>query len=159
MTGFSRMIDSVGGVVIDVQQRIADPQHNLYLDPGVIFMDGDQALRYVRSRFGVGNNDFERAARQQQVIAAVRNQLAESNLLIALPGLLDAVQSTIATDVPQDRIPDLVQAIQDADLASLKRAVIQPPDYVTPATGAGGAYVLIPDLELIRELGQGLLCG
>lgn len=44
-------------------------------------------------------------------------------------------------------------------MASLERAVIQPPDYVTPATGADGAYILLPDLARIRELGRELLGG
>lgn len=159
MAGFQHVIDAIGGVVVDVELAVADPQHNLYLDPGPIFMDGELALTYVRSRFGVGNNDFVRAGRQQQVITAVRNKLTEASLLLTLPGLLDAVQATIATDVPQDRIPELAQAIQDADMASLERAVIQPPDYVTPATGADGAYILLPDLARIRELGRELLGG
>lgn len=157
MVGFQRMIDAVGGVVVNVEERVADPFSNLYLEPGREFMDGELALRFVRSRHGAGNDDFVRAGRQQQVIAAVRNKLTESNLLVALPGLLDAVKTTIATDVPQDRIADLAQAIQDADMGALRREVIQPPKYVTPATGAGGAYILIPDFEAIRELGQELL--
>jgi polyisoprenyl-teichoic acid--peptidoglycan teichoic acid transferase len=157
MVGFQRMIDAVGGVVVNVEQAVADPRSDLFLEPGPVFMDGELALRFVRSRYGAGNDDFVRADRQQQLIAALRNTLAQSNLLVELPGLLDAVQSTIASDVPQDRIPDLAQAIQNVDMGSLEREVIQPPLYVTPATGAGGAYILIPDLDAIRDLGQELL--
>lgn len=157
MAGFRQVIDAVGGVVVDVEPAVADPQHDLYLDVGPTFMDGQLALTFVRSRYGPGNDDFVRAARQQEVVTAVRNKLAGANLLISLPGLLDAVQATIATDVPQDRIPQLAQAIQDADMANLERAVVQPPEYVTPATGADGAYILLPDLDSIRELGQRLM--
>lgn len=157
MTGFRQVIDAVGGVEVNVEVPVADPQHNLYLEPGPIYMDGTLALTYVRSRFGVGNNDFVRAGRQQEVIAAVRSKLTATNLFTALPGLLNAVQSTIATDVPSDRVPDLAELVQNADTGSMERAVIEPPEYVTPATGAGGAYILVPDLDAIRQLGQRLL--
>jgi anionic cell wall polymer biosynthesis LytR-Cps2A-Psr (LCP) family protein len=104
----------------------------------------------------VGNNDFVRATRQQQVLTAVRDKLTQTNLLTTLPSLLDAVQDTVATDVPSDRIPQLAEIVQNADMANVRRAVIEPPLYVTPATGANGAYVLIPDLEAIRMLAQEL---
>lgn len=157
MAGFEQTINAVGGVEIIVDRPIADPQLNFYLDPGLTFMDGAVALQYARSRYGPGDDDFVRAARQQQLLTAVRDRLTSANLLATLPGLLDAVKNLIATDVPSDRIPELAEAIQDADMANVDRVVIQPPRYVTPATGADGAYVLLPDLELIRELGQDLL--
>ena len=157
MAGFRQVIDAIGGVEVAVGTAVADPVHNVYLDSGRVFMDGELALRYVRSRFGVGNNDFVRAGRQQEVIAAVRAKLTATNVITALPGLLNAVQSTIATDVPSDRIPELAELAQNADMGSVERAVIDPPQYVTPATGAGGAYILVPDLDAIRALGQMLL--
>lgn len=36
-----------------------------------VHLDGQRALMYVRSRYGLGNNDFVRARRQQQVIRAL----------------------------------------------------------------------------------------
>jgi polyisoprenyl-teichoic acid--peptidoglycan teichoic acid transferase len=157
MAGFQHLIDAIGGVVVDVSPRVADPVHNLYLEPGRMFMDGQLALTYVRSRYGTGNDDFVRTARQQQVLTAVRDKLTAGNLVLSLPSILDAIQSTIATDVPQDRIAELAQAIQDASATNIERAVLQPPEYVTPATGADGAYILLPDLDAIRELGQRLI--
>lgn len=157
MAGFRQVIDSIGGVTVDVDAPVADTHHQLFLDAGPTFMDGELALTYVRSRFGVGNNDFVRAGRQQQLIAAVQDKLSAANLVVALPGLLDAVQDTIATDVPEERIPALAALIQRADFADVERQVIQPPAYVTPATGIGGAYILLPDLAAIRELGESLM--
>lgn len=159
MAGFEQVIDSIGGVEVVVETAIADEFVNLYLQPGPVFMDGELALRYVRSRHGAGNNDFVRADRQQQVLAAIRAKLTQANLLTALPGLLDAVQNTIATDVPSDRIPELAAAVQAADMADVKQVVIQPPDQVTPATAADGAYVLLPNLANIRQLARQLMGG
>jgi anionic cell wall polymer biosynthesis LytR-Cps2A-Psr (LCP) family protein len=122
-------------------------------------MDGHLALAFVRSRKGSGDSDFTRADRQQQLLEAVRAKLTAGNLLLALPGLLDAVKNTIATDVPSGRLAELAAAVQRADMSQLQRIVLQPPEYmrVNPFSSAG--YILIPDLEAIRAIGEALLSG
>jgi LCP family protein required for cell wall assembly len=164
LIGFKQAVDAIGGVTINVTRAISDPTYNdefgnkvgYFIGPGLHPMNGHQALAYVRSRKGIGDNDFTRAARQQQLLAAVRAKLTAGNLLTALPGLLDAVKTTISTDVPTDQISVLAQAVQDANVANLQRAVIQPP-LVHSATGPGGAYILVPDFAAILELGQRLM--
>jgi LCP family protein required for cell wall assembly len=159
MAGFKQVVDAIGGVEMNLARPVADPSIGWSIPAGPIVMNGDTALRFVRARHAVGDDDFVRAGRQQQLLTAVREKLTRTNLLTALPGFLDAVKSTIATDVPSDQMPILAQAIQDADVGRLEQAVIEPPEYVTPATGDNGAYVLIPDLAKIRELGQKLMGG
>lgn len=159
MAGFRQVIDAIGGVEVTLERPVEDPSIGWSLPAGPTVMDGETALRFVRARYGAGDNDFVRAARQQQLLTAVAVKLTRANVLTALPGLLDAVKVTVATDVPSSRMPMLAQAIQDADVGRLERAVIEPPDYVTPATGNNGAYVLIPNLARIRELGRELMGG
>lgn len=163
--GFKEAVDAIGGVDVQVERAVADPHYyneydaltGFYIEPGPHHMDGSTALAFVRSRQGEGDNDFTRAARQQQMLEALRQKLTAGSLLANLPGLLDAVRNTIATDVPQDRFPQLARAVQEADISRLEQAVLEPPEYVTPATGPGGAYVLIPDLAAIRRLADDLL--
>jgi polyisoprenyl-teichoic acid--peptidoglycan teichoic acid transferase len=166
LLGFKQAVDSIGGVDIVVQRAINDPtyfdvERNLktgfYLQAGPHHLDGATALAFVRSRKGIGDNDFTRADRQQQLLAAMRAKLTAQNLLLVLPGLLDAVKSTIATDVPSDRIPDLAQAVQDADMSNLRRIVLQPPDYMTADPHSSAGYILIPNLPAIRAIGEDLL--
>jgi LCP family protein required for cell wall assembly len=159
LIGFKQAIDAIGGVDITVQRAIADPVYSedgiqgpgFYLDAGQYHMDGSLALAYVRSRHGPGDSDFTRAERQQEVLAAVQEKLTAGNLLVGLPGLLDAVRNTIATDVPSLRIPQLAEAVQAADMSRLQRVVIQPP-LVTPEEIPVAGYVLHPDLVAIRAL-------
>ncbi len=76
------MIDAVGGVTVDNPKAINDPRYDwldgtsgFYLDAGKVHLNGRKALAYVRSRQGIGDTDFTRAARQQQVLVALRNKL------------------------------------------------------------------------------------
>jgi len=165
LLGFKQTVDAIGGVDITVTRAISDPTYNdefgsrvgFYLKPGTYHMDGRMALAFVRSRKGAGDNDFTRADRQQQLIAAVREKLTAGNLLLALPGLLDAVKNTIATDVPSERIAELAQAVQGADMSQLQRIVLQPPEFMTADPFSSAGYILIPDLDAIRAIGTALL--
>jgi LCP family protein required for cell wall assembly len=162
--GFKQAVDAIGGVDITNERLIDDPTYwnefdvhtGFYLAPGTYHMDGSTAVAFARSRHGVGDSDFTRADRQQQLLAAIADKLTAGNLILSLPNLLDAVKNTIATDIPESRLPEMAAALQEADLSSLERAVIQPP-LVTPATASDGAYILIPDIEGIRELAADLL--
>lgn len=165
LLGFKQMVDSIGGVDITVLRAINDPTYSdeydnltgFYLKPGTYHMNGHTALAFVRSRKGVGDNDFTRADRQQQLLTAIRDKLTAGNLLLSLPGLLDAVGNTIATDVPSGRIAALAQAVQGADMSRLERIVLQPPEYMYAEPFSSAGYILIPDLDAIRAIGERLL--
>lgn len=167
MIGFKQTVDSIGGVDINVLLAVRDPTYideanhlvGFYIKAGKHHMDGHTALAFVRSRKGTGDSDFTRADRQQQLLTAIREKLTAGNLLLAIPGLLDAVKNTISTDVPSDRIAELAQAVQNADISQLQRVVLQPPDYMRADPHSKAGYVLIPDLEAIRAIGERLLSG
>ena len=88
--GFRHIIDLIGGVDIDVANEIRDdkyPDNNygydpLYIPAGRQHMGGDLALKYARTRHG--DNDYERAARQQQVILAVKDKIMQPGQLASL---------------------------------------------------------------------------
>lgn len=167
LLGFKQTVDSIGGVDITVTRTINDPTYYdefdrpapLFIKAGTYHMNGHMALAFVRSRKGTGDNDFTRADRQQQLLEAVRVELTAGNLLLALPGLLDAVKNTIATDVPSVRLAELAAAVQGADMSQLQRIVLQPPEYMRADPFSSAGYILIPDLEAIRAVGEQLLSG
>jgi anionic cell wall polymer biosynthesis LytR-Cps2A-Psr (LCP) family protein len=167
LLGFKQTVDSIGGVDITVDRTVNDPTYYnefdqpepLYIKTGTYHMNGHLALAFVRSRKGIGDSDFTRADRQQQLLEAMRAKLTAGNLLLALPGLLDAVKNTIATDVPSNRLAELAAAVQRADMSQLQRIVLQPPDYMRADPFSSAGYILIPDLRAIRAIGEQLLSG
>jgi LCP family protein required for cell wall assembly len=167
LLGFKQTVDSIGGVDMTVTRAVSDPtyvdefghQIGFYIQPGTYHMDGRTALAFVRSRKGVGDSDFTRADRQQQLLTAIREKLTAGNLVLALSGLLDAVKNTIATDVPSRRLAELAQAVQGADMSHLQRVVLQPPDYMRADPFSSAGYILVPDLATIHAIGEQLLSG
>ncbi|GLY73588.1 LCP family protein [Actinoallomurus iriomotensis] len=101
-TGFKRVVDALGGVEICVPHAVYDPRANLNLKAGRQVVKGNDALGYVRTRYGLGDgSDLERIQRQQKFMASVVNK-ATSTSMLTDPAktyrFLNAVTKSIATD-------------------------------------------------------------
>jgi LCP family protein required for cell wall assembly len=154
LDGFEAMIDEVGGVTITNSSQIDDPDYGGWKQPGKIgfqlspgkhTLDGETALAYVRSRKGVGNNDFERARRQQQLLVALEHKLSDPGMLPKLPRLLDDATRTITTSFPSDRLKDMLDLGRSIDDASIKRAVLGPPYALRDLNASDYRLVIVPE--------------
>jgi hypothetical protein len=108
--GFRKVIDTLGGVYIDVPYAIDDYHYpsddegdpfgeiHVHFDAGLQHMDGKTALRYARTRHA--DNDFMRNQRQMQVMVAARRAATNLNLLPKLPSIIDQLGGSIETDIP-----------------------------------------------------------
>jgi LCP family protein required for cell wall assembly len=115
--GFAKIIDALGGITIDVPKPIVDDAYptadfgirRIEFKPGVQHMDGETALIYARTRHA--DDDFGRAARQQQVLRAIvdeiRGRSALGKLQI-LPKLRDGLHGSVTTTLPIARLDALV---------------------------------------------------
>ncbi|GAA2719679.1 LCP family protein [Actinocorallia aurantiaca] len=69
---FKRVVDALGGVEVEIETEIRDPEAKLSLHKGLQTLKGEQALGYVRARRGLGDgSDLGRIKRQQEVMEAV----------------------------------------------------------------------------------------
>jgi LCP family protein required for cell wall assembly len=160
--GFRRIIDAVGGVDVNVQRAIQDARYDwldgsplgFFLSAGKHHMDGRLALAYVRSRYGVGDNDFTRAARQQQLLVALRQKLTNPAMLTKLPDILKVAGDTIRTNFPADRVDEMVALARGVDEAAIQRFVLQPPTYSIhpPTNSTGGTYILRLHMDALANL-------
>ncbi len=148
LDGFQELIDLVGGVDVVNPKPIDDPQydwldgtHGFTLPAGPVHLDGRIGLAYVRSRYGVGDNDYTRAARQQQVLAALRKKLTDPAVLLKLPQLIDAAASMIRTNFPSDRVDDMLGLAREIKDQDIDKIVLGPPYvYHPPTSSTGGIW-------------------
>lgn len=166
--GFVKLIDAVGGVDINVKRSFYDETYDgLGVNPkgvrgwgveaGLQHFDGGEALAYARIRKPAGESDFTRAARQQEVMVALRNRvMADGSLLMNLPALLAALGDLVTTDIPTDRLPDLAAIADEMDPGSVVRVVIQKP--LIKSGGIDPLYgsVQVADLEAIHAVSRTL---
>ncbi len=160
LAGFRRLIDEVGGVTVVNENRIADARYDwmdgsrgFFLAAGTHTLDGRNALAYVRSRFTPGDNDFNRARRQQQVLLALRQKLTTPQMLVRIPALFDVAADSIRTNFPTDRLEEMIDLATQVDADSVLQVVLGPP-YATnpPLSTTGGIYILRLDMAKVAEL-------
>ncbi|MEW5658809.1 LCP family protein [Streptomyces cinereoruber] len=80
--GFKDLVDTIGGVTVDVKEPIDDKQSGLHLEAGPQRLDGTQSLAFVRTRHGVGDgSDLGRISLQQQFLIALLSEIKKQDLL------------------------------------------------------------------------------
>jgi LCP family protein required for cell wall assembly len=153
MDDFQSLVDAVDGVDVNPEKPLDDPKIGLKLDAGKQHLDAETALKYVRTRV---DQDYGRAARQQEVLLALVAKLVDPKTDIDLRKLLDGLKS-LETDLPLQDLPTLVEIARRAQDADVTRQVIEPPDFITfeGDRGDGRGYILQPDIEKIRAFVQG----
>ena len=160
LDGFERMVNLVGGVDVVNPKRIDDPTYDwfdgtygFFLASGKHHLDGRTALAFVRSRKGTGDSDFTRAARQQLLLVAVRNQVTDPKILAKLPAILDAAARTIQTNFPPDRLREFLELSKTIDDQTIQRVVLGPPyAWHPPTNSTGGTYTLQLHMDRLAEV-------
>ncbi|WP_045301014.1 LCP family protein [Microbacterium trichothecenolyticum] len=156
MHGFASLVDALGGVDINVTERLpkggppegVDP-HDVdswaigWIEPGQQHMDGDTAQWYARSRYTT--SDFDRMKRQRELQQAILAQFTPDVVLTRFQDVAAAGADIVKTDLPQSLIPTLV------DLAL--KAKDQPVQTIE-LTPAGGIDEFNPDYAYIAQLVQ-----
>jgi LCP family protein required for cell wall assembly len=157
--GFIEIVDAVGGVEVTVEKAFDDPEYVMWgkeergwsIEAGTHVLDGENALAYARARKGLGESDFTRAGRQQEILLALRDAVTkDGSLLWELPQLLELVGDTISTNMPVERLPDLAAVVDEIDNGSVIRAVIRHPLVKSKSTQYGSS--LDPDVEAIQAM-------
>jgi len=119
LRGFADLVDALGGVRILVKERLVDsvtrpawgePKPRIDVVPGRTYhFYGREALAYVRSR--KTSSDYTRMARQRCFLSALADQLDPVRVLRNFGSLAKTVETSVSTDVPLDRFPDLVRLV------------------------------------------------
>ncbi|MBI3360535.1 MAG: LCP family protein [Chloroflexi bacterium] len=160
-TVFVTVVDTIGGIDVNVPYTIDDPLYPdnedgydpFRLDAGLQHLDGATALKYVRTRHET--NDFYRARRQQQVMLAIRDRVLRFDLLPVLVPQIPALWTKLAdgykTDLTPDQATGLVLRLKNIDESKIRTGVVDDQatlEYTTPE----GANVLVPDTAKVTQL-------
>ena len=155
--GFVGVVDTLGGVNVDVGHGFCDPRYDEYgftrgfsITAGRHHLNGQQALAFARVRKPAGESDFTRAARQQEVISGIRDAIVKGGFLNDPIGLIKEIGLTVETNVPRELLPDLADAASRVGRDKTYRAVITQPLVKSGFDSRGS--IQIPDLVGIRAL-------
>ncbi|WP_277959417.1 LCP family protein [Frigoribacterium faeni] len=137
MQGFVDLIDALGGIQVDVQQRIpinggvdgnGQPINvDGWIEPGEQKLDGYHALWYARARHGT--SDYDRMARQREVQQALLSQFQPATVLSKFQSVASAGVQTVDTDIPQGALAAFVDLAVKAKSQQITSLELVPPTY------------------------------
>jgi LCP family protein required for cell wall assembly len=172
-SGFKELIDELGGVEVDVERSFfdekypiagrendecgGDPEYKcryetIRFEKGVQLMDGETALKFVRSRHSGDleeGTDIAREQRQQRVISAIEKKLLSRNVLFSprkMIGVWNSVSGMVETDIGEKGLALLARRAYDArgEMASYtipEGMLVNPPK----SAEYDNLYVFIPN--------------
>lgn len=142
LEGFKDLVDAVGGVELNVRQRIPVglPSDSFfrYIEPGTRTLDGMDTLWFARARHD--SDDYSRMARQKCVMSAMLQQVSPQVALRNFEKIAGASSAMVSTNVPRgevDRFVDLALKAKSQKIATLSLV----PPMVNTAD---------PDIELVH---------
>jgi LCP family protein required for cell wall assembly len=154
---FPDFIDSLGGVTVNNKSRICSPPFDnfwkgLHFKKGEIDLNGKRALGYARVRknsCAPGEDDRDRAARQQQVLAAIGSQVKSPSTFVRLPWVSWHAPRTLRSDMNGFQLMGLF-----ADMATGSSDKTE----VLEATCCRGSNLFVSDgakADAVRKLEEG----
>ncbi|WP_245635992.1 LCP family protein [Herbiconiux solani] len=151
MQGFSDLIDALGGVDINVTEKLpmgGDEDGNEiegWIWPGEQHMNGYTALWYARSRHTT--SDYDRMQRQGELQTAILNQFQPVNVLTKFQGIVEAGTQVVQTDIPQSTLSYFLDLALKTKSQPIDRIDLTPP-LIDPED---------PDWDLVRTTVQAAL--
>ena len=170
-SGFKNIIDAIGGVEVNVEQAFIDEKYpiagkendpcggdpeykcryeTIEFKKGLQSMDGESALKFVRSRNAEGDEgtDLAREARQEKVIQAIKNKVLSADVLFSpkrMKALIGAVRTSTETDMDIDVAAILARRVLE-DRENVKSNVLGEEFLLNPPISAkyDSLYVFIP---------------
>jgi LCP family protein required for cell wall assembly len=178
---FKELIDVLGGIDVDVKRSFTDkkfpiagkendecdgdPEYRcryetISFQRGLIHMNGETALKYVRSRHADNEegSDFARAKRQQQIIEATKNKILEivkKTNIAQIDAIYSAIDKLVARDITNQQAAGIVKSILLGKNFRQKQILLSEDFFEIPDYNLyDGKYVLIPknnDFTRIHE--------
>lgn len=156
MHGFADLVDALGGVKINVTERLpkggppegtdpydVDAWAIGWIEPGEQIMDGDTAQWYARSRYTT--SDWDRMKRQRELQSAILAQFTPQTVLTRFNDVAAAGTALIDTDLPQDKLPEFFDLMTKAK---------ELPVTTIELTPENGIEEHSPDFDYIHQLVQ-----
>ena len=130
LKGFEALVDSVGGITMDVYRRVpiggGGSKISGYVEAGKNrHLDGREALWFARSR--ADSSDYDRIVRQKCVMTAMLNQLDPVTVLTKFNKIAAASKQVVATDIPTSDVNTMLDLAMKAKQVPVSSVAIMPP--------------------------------
>lgn len=158
-SGFRKLIDQLGGIDIDVPERLYDNEYptkgwgytTVDIPTGLQHFDGDKALKYARSRHTT--SDFDRSKRQQLIISALREKMLTLDILSSpskIKWIFDTLSSSVKTNLSISQIFTLMKKLSKVEKENIIGHSLDNTCFDVLRLCHPGGLLYTPDRELFR---------
>ncbi len=157
---FKQSVDAVGGVDVNVPERLYDPTiawennyNSVIAQKGQQHMNGARALLYAKSR--ETSSDFARAERQRLILVALKQKIFTLGTFsnpVKITNLLNSLGNNVYTDFSLNdinRLYQIISQIPSDNIASLDM-VTPPHDLLTTGNVDGATSIVEPKAGLLN---------
>ena len=107
-SGFRDIVDALDGVEVYSEYEFTSVK-GIHFSQGKNYLNGKEALAFVRERKAFPDGDFQRGKNQMAMIEAMANKIFSAAILTNYMDLMNSVSSCFITDMPRKKINDLVK--------------------------------------------------
>ena len=155
-TSFLKLIDLVGGVDVYNDQSFVSEYGSYNFEPGIVHLDADKALGFVRERYNLLEGDNDRGKNQEKVIAAIVKKLTSKETLKNYKDIVKELSESIQTNMPIETAMGLAneqfKSNRDYNISSQAltgEGVLGLPSYAMPGASL---YMLQVDEQSLMEV-------
>lgn len=175
---FGEIVNVLGGVTVNVQRSFDDFRYpiagkendpcdgdkefqcryeHIHFDAGPQKMDGQTALKYIRSRNAQGEEgtDFARTARQQQLILALKQKILTPEIYLnpnKISQLFKVFQEYLTVDINHWEYGNLALLLARVDWNQVRVAALNGNLLLNPKNHYSKQWVLVPKSEDWQEI-------
>lgn len=117
--GFAKVIDILGGVDYNVEERMYYPWEGIDLYPGLQHLNGQQSLAYVRYR-EYPEGDIARVQKQQAFLRAIIEQHFNLVSLTKIPIIFQEITSYMKTNIPLEKALELAKSLANLKMRDIR---------------------------------------
>jgi LCP family protein required for cell wall assembly len=147
---FPAMIDTVGGVPINIPEQLRDPKSGMVFRVGQQTLDGEQAATYARAYLG---SDLNRIVRNDILLEALRQKLLDPTVWIRVPRLFIQFRHSINSDFSLEQVNHLVCLLKEAETDRILQDGVKE-EWTTPGPEGSLLWDEAKMLERLQELGM-----
>lgn len=133
----------------ELEKQYTCRYEHLHFDKGQLHLDGEGALKYIRSRHSSQyGSDFARGERAQEVLLGISKKIIEKSLLDANNSTLKKFASSVATDIKLANLPDALKLLGDLSSYKIVHINLTDKNVLVSGTSPAKAYILVPKAGL-----------
>nr|WP_319374371.1 LCP family protein [uncultured Methanobacterium sp.] len=144
-TDFKEMVDTVGGITMNVEPHISAVRPELHGKTGVSKLTGDEALIYVRFRQD-SDSEGGRMKRHREAISAIIHEALNPSNILQAPAVLNQLRENVKTNIPPLETTVIEKLITGFNIDNATTGVV-----TGEYTHINGINYMIPDMNKTEE--------